>query len=59
MKNKKNLTKKSLAIEYGVAYNTFNKWIKNISELRLDQNQRLLTPKQIELIFKELGDPKE
>ena len=52
---KKALTKKQLAIDYGVSYTTFLKWIKNIPELQLDPKQRLLTPKQIDIIYETLG----
>ena len=52
---KQSLTKKQLSIIYGVSYSTFLKWIKNIPELKLDPKQRLLTPKQIDIIYESLG----
>lgn len=54
---KKSYSKTQLAKLYHVSYNTFKKWIKNIPELKLSQKQRLFTPKQVEILFKELGEP--
>jgi hypothetical protein len=53
----KPVTKKQLAKKYLVSYNTFNRWLSQIPELNLQFRQRLLTPKQIELIFKVIGEP--
>jgi transposase len=53
----KPLTKKELSKKYMVSYNTFIKWLKNVPELKLYANQRTLTPKQIEIIYNELGKP--
>ena len=53
----KPLTQKELSKKYLVSYNTFKKWIKSIPELRLSANQRLLTPKQIDIIYTNLGEP--
>ena len=53
----KPLTKKELSKKYMVSYNTFIKWLKNVPELKLYANQRTLTPKQIEIIYNELGQP--
>ena len=53
----KPLTKKQLAKKYKISYNTFKKWIEAISELNLIPNQRLLTPKQVEIIYEALGEP--
>jgi len=53
----KPLTKKELSKKYMVSYNTFIKWLKNVPELKLYENQRTLTPKQIEIIYNELGQP--
>ena len=54
---KKISTKKELAALYGVHYNTFIKWLKQIPELSLNSKRRILTPKQIEIIYEELGHP--
>lgn len=51
------ITKKELAKKYGVSYNTFLKWLEDISELKLTKERRLLTPKQIEVIYQNLGIP--
>jgi abortive infection bacteriophage resistance protein len=51
------ITKKELSIKYGVSYNTFMKWLKNIPELNISKDRRLLTPKQIETIYEMLGQP--
>jgi hypothetical protein len=51
------ITKKELSIKYGVSYNTFMRWIKNIPELNISKNRRLLTPKQIDMIYEMLGHP--
>jgi hypothetical protein len=53
----KPLTKKQLSKKYKISYNLFMKWIKNIPELDLRTNQRILTPKQIEIIHSVLGLP--
>jgi hypothetical protein len=50
-------TKKELSKKYLVSYNTFKKWINNIPELKLIHNQRVLTPKQIDIIYDNLGLP--
>lgn len=52
-------TKGTLAKAYGVHYKTFIAWIKNIPELKLTSKQRILTPKQVEIIFLELGEPND
>jgi len=54
---KKGLTKKEMAKKYCVSYNTFICWIKNIPELKLFERQRVLTPRQIEIITDALGEP--
>jgi len=51
------ITKLGMAKKYGVAYNTFNKWINRIPDIGLTPKQRILTPKQIEIIYRELGCP--
>jgi hypothetical protein len=50
-------TKKQLAYLYGVSIPTLNKWLTNIPELRLIPNQRVFTPKQMEIIYFEIGKP--
>lgn len=50
-------TKTNLAKEYGVSYPTFINWLKKIPELNLNPKQRILTPKQVTLIYKHLNEP--
>ncbi len=50
-------TKTQLAKQYKVNYNTFIKWLKLIPELGLTPKQRILTPKQVQLIYNHLGEP--
>ncbi len=57
MKQNSVCTKSQLAQQYGVAYGTFSKWIKEIPNLSLGPGQRVLTPKQIEIITLHLGEP--
>lgn len=54
---RKSFTKKELSKKYGVHYNTFLKWLKEIKNLEINPKQRLLTPKQVEIIYQELGEP--
>ncbi|MEO6731920.1 MAG: DUF4248 domain-containing protein [Ferruginibacter sp.] len=50
-------TKTQLAKHYKVHYNTFIKWLKMIPELELNPTQRILTPKQVQIIYNHLGEP--
>ena len=50
------LTKKILAMKYGVDKATFAKWLKEVPELNLKSN-RILTPKQVEIIYEAFGKP--
>ena len=54
---KKSYSKTQLAKLYHVSYNTIMKWIKNIPDLKLTPKKRIFTPKQLEIIFRELGEP--
>lgn len=56
---KKTKSKTQLAIEYGIHYSTFKVWLDEISELNLNKNKRLLTPKQVELIYANFGIPEK
>lgn len=51
-------SKKELAKFYCVSPPTFRLWIKNIPNLNVTKEQRILTPKQVALIFETLGTPK-
>ncbi|MCF8324590.1 MAG: DUF4248 domain-containing protein [Leadbetterella sp.] len=53
----KSSTKTELALSYNISLITLNKWIKEIDGLNLDPKKRILTPKQVEIIFNHLGEP--
>lgn len=53
----KTYSKIQLARKYGVSYNTFKKWLIAIPEIKIEPTKRLLTPKEIEIIYKNLGIP--
>jgi hypothetical protein len=53
----KTISKKQLAIKYGINYKTLRSWLSMIPELELDKRKRLLTPKQLEIIFEKIGIP--
>lgn len=53
----KPITKKQLAKKYLISYNTFNNWLSAIPDLNLRHRQRMLTPRQVDLIYKALGEP--
>lgn len=57
MNMKTPITKKELSKKYLVSYSTFIKWLKDIPELNLSVNQRILTPKQINIIYEQIGEP--
>lgn len=46
-----------LARQYGVSYNTLQRWLKNIPNLGITKGQRVLTPKQTAVIFEYIGRP--
>jgi len=50
-------TRTQLAKEYKVDYSTFNTWLNDIDELKLNPKRRLLTPKQVKMIYEHLGIP--
>ncbi|MFC0184525.1 MULTISPECIES: DUF4248 domain-containing protein [Flectobacillaceae] len=51
------MNRTELARKYKVSLPTFNKWLGLISNLVLIENQRIFTPKQVELIINHLGEP--
>ena len=55
----KTYTKGQMAKAYGINYRTFINWLKDIPELTLNPKQRILKPKQIEIIYHDLGEPKD
>ena len=50
-------TRTSLARQYGVHLSTFTGWLKDIPALKLSSQKRILTPKQVQIIYDELGEP--
>ena len=50
-------SKTKLAKAYGVDVITFNKWIKPLHKLMGKPIGKLLTPLQVETIFKKIGKP--
>jgi hypothetical protein len=50
-------SKSELANQYGISVKTLCKWLENIPELNIEKNARLLTPKQVGLIYEKLGEP--
>lgn len=50
-------TRTQLAREYKVDYGTFNSWLNDIDGLNLHPKRRLLTPKQVKMIYDHLGTP--
>ena len=50
-------TKTQLAAAYGINIKTLNNWLTDIPDLALNSKQRILTPKQVHLIYKHLGAP--
>lgn len=49
--------KYEVATEFQMSYNTFIKWIKDVPNLNLKKGQKLLSPKQILLIYSYYGNP--
>ena len=50
-------SKSQLAKEFRISYSTFSKWLKAIPELELKPNQRILYPKQINMLYEYYGEP--
>ncbi len=48
--------KSAVATEYRMSYNAFIAWIKEIPNLNITR-RKLLSPKQIKMIYEHLGDP--
>lgn len=49
----------ALAKKYDVSYSTFIKWTKQVPLLELTKGQRILTPKQISILFEYFGNPEK
>lgn len=53
----KPLTKKQLAQQYGISYTTLLKWLESVKGIQLTKHRRILTPKELEIIYEALGNP--
>lgn len=49
--------KTELAKRFNISYSTLIKWLKQIPELELTKGQRILTPKQIDILYEYYGNP--
>jgi hypothetical protein len=49
------MNKTILAQKYGISLPTLNKWLADIPELKLRPYQRIFTPRQLDIIDKEIG----
>lgn len=50
-------SKSQLSRRYKVSLPTFNRWLELVPDLNLVKNKRILTPKQVEMVFSHLGEP--
>ncbi len=50
-------SKSQLSRRFKVSLPTFNSWLELIPDLNLVKNKRILTPKQVEMVFTHLGEP--
>lgn len=50
-------TRKELAKRYGISYGTLATWLAKIEGLNLDPRKRILTPKQLKIIYEQWGEP--
>lgn len=53
----KSYTKSQLATAYGVPYKVFARWLKDLSEIIKPSTKKFLSPKEIESLIKEKGEP--
>lgn len=47
-------TRKEIAEMYGVSIRTIRRWLKSIG---FEASHKLITPKELEIIFTEIGEP--
>ena len=59
IKQMKATNKKTLAQNFGISVTTMAKWLKQVPELNLTKGQRVLSPKQISILFQYFGNPYE
>lgn len=58
MENKiSSITKSALAVKYNIHVNTLREWLKSVPNLEMKPFQKVLNPKQLELIYEHLGEP--
>ena len=58
MENKiSSITKSALAVKYNIHVNTLREWLKGVPNLEMKPFQKVLNPKQLELIYEHLGEP--
>jgi len=50
-------TRKQLAIMYNIHSNTLRNWLLKIPDLEIHEKNRILTIKQLEIIYKFYGNP--
>lgn len=51
------MTRTQIAQKYQVCLPTLNKMLSQIPDFVLDKSSRILTPKQVTIIFEHLGEP--
>jgi hypothetical protein len=56
-KEASSITKSALAVQYNIHVNTLREWLKDVPNLELKPFQKVLTPKQLEIIYGHLGKP--
>ena len=52
-------SKTELAMEFGISYKTFIRWIQDVPDLKLRHRQRLFSPKQVLQIYEHFGKPEK
>ena len=53
----KAMSKKELALKYGIDVGTLRKWLITIPDLGLTPDQKILTPIQVSKIYQFIGEP--
>jgi hypothetical protein len=51
------MTKSALAEKYNIHVNTLREWLKSVPNLEMKPFQKVLNPKQLEHIYRHLGEP--
>ena len=55
--NISSITKSALAVQYNIHVNKLREWLKGVPNLQMKPFQKVLSPKQLELIYEHLGKP--